>query len=170
MQLAQVGSKKKKKHCLLQRPSVCLIQIYSWKTVLCILSTLVVPDVIRPEAETNENCFENFLLPIFDEAIGLTGDALLKLLTGGYMNTIYKCWSNSSLEESGSSESVIVRINGTNLESKLVVRSRELRNIKLLNSYGIGNKLLATFENGIVYTYFEGHSLDRIISDWNIIR
>ncbi len=86
------------------------------------------------------------------------------------MNTIYKCWCSNLSTESRSSASVIVRVNGTNIESKLVYRERELRNIRLLNSYGIGNKLLATFENGIVYTYFEGHSLDRCISEWNIVR
>ena len=90
-------------------------------------------------------------------------------MTGGYMNMVYKCWAETEDEPLESEGAVVVRINGNITDSKLVDRPREIRNLRLLNSRGI-TKFLATYANGIVYTFVEGENLDRIVSEWKIIR
>ena len=85
------------------------------------------------------------------------------------MNSLYKCWPETVQETSQCDEAIVVRINGNITDSKLVDRPREIRNLKLLNSRGIANKLLATFGNGIVYVYVKGENLERTLSDWKVI-
>ena len=86
------------------------------------------------------------------------------------MNTLCKCWPERDNEPEQSDGALVVRINGNISDSKLVDRPRELRNLKLLNSRGIANKILASFTNGIIYTFVEGENLERTVSDWKIIR
>ena len=85
------------------------------------------------------------------------------------MNSLYKCWPETEKETFQSDGAIVVRINGNITDSKLVDRPREIRNLKLLNSRGIANKLLATFGNGIVYVYVKGENLERTLSDWKVI-
>lgn len=55
---------------------------------------------------------------------------------------------------------VLVRIYGKNTEV-LIDRKREISNFKLLHSYGYAPRLLATFENGLVYEYCDGRPITR---------
>lgn len=57
-------------------------------------------------------------------------------------------------------EMVLVRIYGKNTEV-LIDRKREISNFKLLHSYGFAPRLLATFENGLVYEYWNGRPLTK---------
>lgn len=61
---------------------------------------------------------------------------------------------------SDGNEVVLVRIYGNNTEV-LIDRKREISNFKLLHSYGFAPKLLATFENGLVYEYCDGRPLTK---------
>lgn len=55
---------------------------------------------------------------------------------------------------------LLVRIYGKNTEV-LIDRKQEISNFKLLHSYGFAPKLLATFENGLVYEYCSGRPLTK---------
>lgn len=62
--------------------------------------------------------------------------------------------------DDSSSDVVLVRIYGKNTEV-LIDRKREISNFKLLHSYGFAPRLLATFENGLVYEYCDGRPLTK---------
>lgn len=72
--------------------------------------------------------------------------------------------TNGNVDEIDSSndgnDMVLVRIYGKNTEV-LIDRKREISNFKLLHSYGFAPKLLATFENGLVYEYWDGRPLTK---------
>lgn len=61
---------------------------------------------------------------------------------------------------SNGNDIVLVRIYGRNTEV-LIDRKREISNFKLLHSYGFAPRLLATFENGLVYEYCDGRPITK---------
>lgn len=55
---------------------------------------------------------------------------------------------------------ILVRIYGKNTEV-LIDRNKEIRNFKLLHSYGFAPRLLATFKNGLAYEFCSGEQLSK---------
>lgn len=104
-------------------------------------------------------------------------DRFSQIFTDGCTNKLIGCFHSSASGAAVSSSSnanhvdepdasingnevVLVRIYGKNTEV-LIDRKREISNFKLLHSFGFAPRLLATFENGIVYEYCEGKPLTK---------
>lgn len=77
------------------------------------------------------------------------------MLTDGITNKLVSCRSKEEPETS----TVLVRVYG-NKTDLLIDRKAETRNIFMLNKEGFASSLYATFENGLVYGYIPGCTLD----------
>lgn len=90
-----------------------------------------------------------------------------QVFTDGCTNKLVGCIhstttnnNNLSIDTENVSEIVLVRIYGKNTEI-LIDRKKEIKNFKLLHSYGFAPQLLATFKNGLAYDYCCGEPLTK---------
>lgn len=79
-----------------------------------------------------------------------------KVFTDGITNKLVCCQLSTSHNEN---DIVLVRIYG-NKTDLLIDRKAEVRNIKTLSALGLAPKLYAVFENGLIYQYFPGDTLN----------
>merc|ERR1719394_1386914 len=78
----------------------------------------------------------------------------MKPLVGGQSNTIVKCWLNNE------DEAVLVKIYGRGSDL-LIDRRQELESMELLSRAGLGAEVMASFHNGLVYTFVTGEPLTK---------
>ncbi|XP_050545828.1 ethanolamine kinase 1 [Daktulosphaira vitifoliae] len=80
-------------------------------------------------------------------------DTKFKLFTDGITNKLIGWFSGD--------DGILVRIYGKNTD-RHIDREAELRNFKILYYAGHAPDLYATFENGIIYKFIEGETLDTV--------
>lgn len=81
----------------------------------------------------------------------------LQLFTDGITNKLIGCFHTES--DTAAEETLLVRIYG-NKTDLLIDRNAEKKNIAYLHHHGLAPKLYATFQNGLVYEFVAGVTLN----------
>lgn len=119
-------------------------------------------NINRAHAKLVDFCLQIFTDGCTNKLIGCIHSSAAVSPTNGTSSSSSN--ANSHVDEPDASidgnEVVLLRIYGKNTEV-LIDRKREISNFKLLHSYGFAPRLLATFENGIVYEYCDGKPLTK---------
>lgn len=92
---------------------------------------------------------------------------IFQVFTDGATNKLIGCYHKSTEQQNGNGiteedldsipgdDIVLIRIYG-NKTDLLIDRKQEIKDFKLLHSYGFASRLLATFTNGLAYEYVRG--------------
>merc|ERR1711874_761256 len=78
-------------------------------------------------------------------------DIVLEMFSKGQTNRLVVGWSGNE------NDKVLVRVYGQGTEL-FIDRKREIQHFILLEKNGCGGKIYASFNNGIVYEFIQGHT------------
>ena len=115
---------------------------------------------VTPSEQRNED-----ILSVLQEAnVTVTSDCFCVESLNGGTNSMFSVQIGDEKRMSWclsrSAKKIIFRIFGEQTEI-LIDRNREVENMKLLASQGLGANIVAEFENGIAYEYIEGRTISQ---------
>ena len=89
----------------------------------------------------------------------------IQLMAGGFLNSVFKVWNRSD-----QSEPIVVRVFTTGTDTIQDAAKTQLLGMRIAEAGGCGAEVIASLDNGIIYAYTQGETLDPVKYDSNEIR
>ena len=86
-------------------------------------------------------------------------------MTGGFLNSVFKVWNISD-----PFDPIVVRVFTTSTEAIQDAAKTQLLGMRIAEAGGCGAEVIASLDNGIIYAYTQGETLDPVKYDSNEIR